>query len=25
MDTFWATFLAPWVFIKTKLAEVEPQ
>jgi membrane-associated phospholipid phosphatase len=21
--TFWATFLAPWVFIKTRLAEVE--
>lgn len=23
LATFWATFLAPWVFIKTKLAETE--
>lgn len=23
LATFWATFLAPWVFLKTKLAEVE--
>lgn len=23
LATFWATFLAPWVFIKTKLADIE--
>ena len=23
LATFWATFLAPWVFLKTKLAEAE--
>jgi len=23
MDTFWLTFLAPWVFLKTRLAEAE--
>jgi len=23
MDTLWATFLAPWIFIKTKLAKME--